>query len=74
MGIRYYKGEATVKATLWSDSSRTIRTIHNAIRIDNVRRQWMGHVSRDMAAILAPLMDFGELVIERALTGTEGEF
>jgi len=47
---------------------------NNAIRIDNVRRRRMGHISRNMAATLAPLMDSGELVVEGALTGIKGEF
>jgi len=47
---------------------------HNDIRIDNVRRQRIGHLGRDMAARLAALMDSGELVVEGALTGTKGEF
>lgn len=46
----------------------------NAIRIDNVRRQQIGHIGRDMAAKLAGFIDSGDLVIEGAITGPKGEF
>ena len=47
---------------------------HNAIRIDNVRRQQIGHIGREVAAKLAPFIDSGELVIEGALTGAKSDF
>lgn len=46
----------------------------NAVRIDNVRRQQIGHLGRDIAAKLAPFMDSGDLIIEGALTGLKGEY
>lgn len=36
----------------------------NAIRIDNLKRQQIGHIGRAMALKLTPFMDSGELLIE----------
>ena len=36
----------------------------NAIRIENVKRQQIGHIGRAMASKLAPFMDSSELLIE----------
>ena len=41
----------------------------NALRIDNVVRDQIGHIGRNNAAKLAPLMDSGQLLVEGALTG-----
>jgi hypothetical protein len=42
---------------------------NNAIRIDNVVREQIGHISRQVAAKLAPFMDSSSLLVEGALTG-----
>ena len=46
----------------------------NAIRIDNVVRDQIGHIGRQVAAKLAPLIDSGQLLVEGALTGPKGHF
>jgi len=52
----------------------SIQYDHNAIRIDNVQCQLICHIGRDLAAILTPLMDSRELVVEGAQSGTKNDF
>lgn len=56
-GIRYYKGKAHP-----GEYVRLVREPHNmydrnAIRVDNLRNEKVGHVSKEAAAILAPIID-----------------
>ena len=74
VGIRYYDGAATVGEYVIVRREPGNPYDRNAIRIDNVRRQQIGHIGRDMAAKLAPFMDSGELLVEGALTGIKGGF
>ncbi|KAK5098815.1 hypothetical protein LTS08_006193 [Lithohypha guttulata] len=74
VGIRYYAGEATVGEYVVVRREPGNPFDGNAIRIDNVRRQQIGHLGRDIAAKLAPFMDSGDLIVEGALTGLKGEY
>lgn len=74
VGIRYYDGQATVGEYVMVRREPHNPYDKNAIRIDNVRRQQIGHIGRDNAAKLAEFMDSGELVLEGALTGFKGDF
>ena len=44
-----------------SDSCIRVR---NAIRVENIGRTQVGHIPRNIAAKLAPLMDRGEVTVE----------
>lgn len=69
VGCRFYGGQATVGE--YVKVCRDPRNPYdaNAIRIDNVRRDQIGHIGRVVAGKLAPLIDSGSLLVEGALTG-----
>ncbi|EXJ83871.1 hypothetical protein A1O1_07499 [Capronia coronata CBS 617.96] len=69
VGCRFYDGRATVGEYVRVRREPSNPYDSNAIRIDNVLRDQIGHIGRQVAAKLAPLMDSGSLLIEGALTG-----
>ncbi|KAK5554493.1 hypothetical protein LTR46_007691 [Exophiala xenobiotica] len=69
VGCRFYDGQATVGEYVKVRREPSNPYDSNAIRIDNVLRDQIGHIGRQVAAKLAPLMDSGELLIEGCLTG-----
>ncbi|EXJ79902.1 hypothetical protein A1O3_08187 [Capronia epimyces CBS 606.96] len=69
VGCRFYDGRATVGEYVRVRREPSNPYDSNAIRIDNVLREQIGHIGRQVAAKLAPLMDAGSLLIEGALTG-----
>lgn len=74
VGVRFYKGEATLGEYVMVRREPSNSYDKNAIRIDNVRREQIGHIGRDMAAKLAPFMDSGEIIVEGGITGMKGDF
>lgn len=46
----------------------------NAIRIDNVMGQQIGHIPRKVAEKVSPLIDNGSIVVEGQLSGEKGAF
>lgn len=74
VGTRFYTSDAAVGEYVVVRREADNSHDHNAVRIDNLRRQRMGHLGRDTAARLAPLMDSGELLVEGVLTDTRSEF
>ncbi|KEF60565.1 uncharacterized protein A1O9_02126 [Exophiala aquamarina CBS 119918] len=69
VGCRFYGGKATVGEYVKVRREPSNPYDSNAIRIDNVQRDQIGHIGRNVAAKLAPLMDAGSLLVEGALTG-----
>lgn len=69
VGCRFYDGRATVGEYVRVRREPRNQYDSNAIRIDNVLRDQIGHIGRQVAAKLAPLMDSGSLLVEGALTG-----
>ena len=69
VGCRFYDGRATVGEYVKVRREPSNPYDANAIRIDNVQRDQIGHIGRNVAAKLAPLMDSGSLLVEGALTG-----
>jgi hypothetical protein len=69
VGCRFYDGRATVGEYVKVRREPSNPYDTNAIRIDNVQRDQIGHIGRNVAAKLAPLMDSGSLLVEGALTG-----
>ncbi|OAL20802.1 hypothetical protein AYO20_11474 [Fonsecaea nubica] len=69
VGCRFYDGQATVGEYVRVRREPRNQYDSNAIRIDNVLRDQIGHIGRNVAAKLAPLMDAGSLLVEGALTG-----
>lgn len=69
VGCRFYDGQATVGEFVRVRREPGNPYDTNAIRIDNVLRDQIGHIGRAVAAKLASLMDSGSLLVEGALTG-----
>lgn len=72
VGCRFYNGRATVGEYVIIRREPSNQYDRNAIRIDNVMREQIGHIGRNVAAKLAPFMDSGELKVEGTLTGEKG--
>lgn len=74
VGIRYYTGHATVGEFVLV--RREPRNLYdpNAIRVDNVQRNQIGHIPRQVAAKLARYMDTGRILVEGSLAGLPGDF
>ena len=69
VGCRFYDGQATVGEYVRVKREPTNPYDSNAIRIDNVLRDQIGHIGRQVAAKLVPFVDNGSLLVEGALTG-----
>jgi SWI/SNF-related matrix-associated actin-dependent regulator of chromatin subfamily A3 len=74
VGVRFYTGRATVGEYVLVKREPRNEYDSNAIRINNVMGDQIGHLSRQCAAKLAPLMDSRALLVEGALTGPKGAF
>lgn len=74
VGIRFYDGRATVGEYVVVKREPKNPYDSNAVRINNVMGDQIGHLNRQSAAKLAPLMDSKELLVEGALTGPKGSF
>ncbi|KAK6380459.1 hypothetical protein LTS17_005649 [Exophiala oligosperma] len=71
VGCRFYHGQATTGEYVKVKREPGNPYDSNAIRIDNVLRDQIGHINRQVAAKLAPLMDSGQLLVEGCLTGAQ---
>ncbi|ETN40625.1 uncharacterized protein HMPREF1541_04902 [Cyphellophora europaea CBS 101466] len=69
VGCRFYDGRATVGEYVKVRREPRNPYDRNAIRIDSCMGHQIGHIGRQVAAKLAPLIDSGELLMEGALTG-----
>lgn len=74
VGVRFYRGFAT-----FGEHVETLREPgnpydRNAIRVDNVVGEQIGHIPKTMAKKLASYIDNGSLAIEAVLAGSIGEF
>ena len=69
VGCRFYGGRCVVGEYVKVRREPGNPYDTNAIRIDNVMAEQIGHIGRDVAAKLAPLMDSTQLLVEGALTG-----
>ena len=74
VGIRYYNGRATTDEYVMVRREPRNPYDSNAIRIDNVVGDQIGHIPRGMAAKLAALIDSKELLVEGTLTGPKEAF
>ncbi|KAJ9657626.1 hypothetical protein H2198_004154, partial [Neophaeococcomyces mojaviensis] len=74
VGVRFYTGHASVGEYVIIRREPQNPYDRNAIRIDNVMREQIGHIGRQVAAKLSPFMDSGDLVLEGALTGAKGHY
>lgn len=74
VGIRFYNGRFGVGEYVKVKREPRNPYDRNAIRIDNVMNDQIGHIGREMAARLAGLMDSQQLLVEAAITGTKSDF
>src|SRR5690349_8778258 len=69
VGCRYYNGHINPEEMVVLVREPHNQYDRNAIRVDNVRADQIGHIPRGVAAKLAPFMDDRSLMIEGATTG-----
>jgi SWI/SNF-related matrix-associated actin-dependent regulator of chromatin subfamily A3 len=74
VGVRYYNGHVTSGEMCLLVREPSNQYDVNAIRVDNVRGQKIGHIARGNAAKLAPFMDSQALLVECATTGEKEYF
>jgi len=74
VGLRFYSGYANNGERVILKREPNNPYDNNAIQAINVEGQKIGHVPRQMAAKLAPLVDSGDIIIEGVLAGPRGEF
>ena len=74
VGIRYYNGYATNGEHVLVRREPSNQYDSNAIRVDNVQRDQIGHIPRTVASKLAPYMDRGDLVVSGVLIGERSEY
>jgi SWI/SNF-related matrix-associated actin-dependent regulator of chromatin subfamily A3 len=68
VGVQYYTGYATRGEHVLVRREPRNQYDANAIRVDNVQRDQIGHIPRAIAAKLAPYIDSGDLMVEGVLT------
>ncbi len=64
MGIQHYRGIVNKKEALVLERQPSNPYDANAIRVLNTSLAQVGHIPRDTAAVLAPLMDKHKIVLE----------
>ena len=74
VGIRYYNGRFGVGEYVKVKREPRNPYDRNAIRIDNIMNDQIGHIGREVAAKLAGLMDSEQLLVEGAITGSKSDF
>ncbi|RDW69510.1 hypothetical protein BP6252_08530 [Coleophoma cylindrospora] len=74
VGVRYYNGYATVGEAVLIKREPNNQYDSNAIRIDNVRSEQIGHIPRVLAEKLAGFLDRRSIVLEGYLSGEKGSF
>ncbi|KAI4278901.1 MAG: hypothetical protein L6R35_006073, partial [Caloplaca aegaea] len=74
VGIQYYSGYASAGEYVSVRREPLNRFDSNAIRINNVMGDQIGHIGKREAARLARYIDNGSLVVEGVLAGTKGQF
>ncbi|KAK8051405.1 SNF2 family N-terminal domain-containing protein [Apiospora rasikravindrae] len=74
VGVRYYNGVATPHELVVLRREAHNQYDSNAIRVDNVMGNQIGHLPRTVVSKLAPYVDRGDLVLEAVLIGEKGYF
>lgn len=74
VGCRFYDGRATVGEYVKVKREPRNPYDKNALRIDNCLGDQIGHIGRQVAAKIAPLLDSAELLVEGALTGPKSYY
>lgn len=74
VGVRFYNGYASAGEQVMLRREPGNPYDSNAIRVDNIAANQIGHIPRRVAAKLAPLMDRSSLHVEGELAGEIGSF
>ncbi|WEW56604.1 DEAD-like helicase [Emydomyces testavorans] len=74
VGVRYYDGQATKGECVNIRREPGNPYDSNAIRIDNVMGEQIGHLPRQLASKLAPYIDSADLMVEGILAGNKGVY
>ncbi|KJZ79301.1 hypothetical protein HIM_01452 [Hirsutella minnesotensis 3608] len=74
VGVRYYSGYASPGEAVLCHREPHNQYDRNAIRVENVMYQQIGHLPRKVAEKLAPYMDSGDIKLEAELTGEKASF
>ncbi|TPX23468.1 hypothetical protein DIZ76_012800 [Coccidioides immitis] len=74
VGVRYYNGQATKGEYVNIRREPGNPYDSNAIRIDNVMGDQIGHLPRQLASKLAPYIDSADLLVEGVLAGNKGVY
>ena len=74
VGVQYYSGYASAGEYVLVRREPSNPYDSNALRVENVQRDQIGHIPRTMAAKLAKHMDSGALLVEGSLAGRVGSY
>ncbi|KAI1767745.1 SNF2 family N-terminal domain-containing protein [Hypoxylon sp. FL1150] len=74
VGVRYYNGVINPGERVLCRREPSNPYDSNAIRVDNVMQQQIGHIPRNLAAKLAPYLDANQIVLDGILTGHKTAF
>ncbi|KAI1436145.1 hypothetical protein GGR50DRAFT_259318 [Xylaria sp. CBS 124048] len=74
VGVRYYDGIVTPGESILCCRQPDNIYDRNAIRVDNIMGNQIGHLPRNLAERLAPYMDRGEIMLDGVLNGHKGAF
>ena len=76
VGIQYYNGIVSRKEQVTLHREPRNQYDRNALRVDNVRREQVGHIPRDVAAHLSPLIDAKKIhhVVGVVTSGTNNRY
>jgi SWI/SNF-related matrix-associated actin-dependent regulator of chromatin subfamily A3 len=74
VGCRFYDGHVTMGEMVLLIREPENPYDVNAIRVDNVRGERIGHIARNNAAKLAPFMDSRSLLVEGAASGMKSYY
>ncbi|EFY99008.2 SNF2 family domain-containing protein [Metarhizium robertsii ARSEF 23] len=74
VGIQYYRGHASTGEVVLCRREPANQYDRNAIRIDNVMYQQIGHLPRKVVEKIAPYIDCGDILLEAQLTGPKGQY
>ncbi|CAL1352250.1 unnamed protein product [Linum trigynum] len=74
VGLRYYDGRITGRELVGLVREPTNPYDQNAIRVLNIRSIQVGHIEKTVAAVLAPLIDAGTIVVEGIVASQQSKF
>ncbi|TAQ88339.1 hypothetical protein B7494_g3355 [Chlorociboria aeruginascens] len=74
VGVRYYTGHASLGEAVLIKREPSNQYDSNAIRIDNVQGNQIGHIPKVLAEKLAGFLDRNQIILEGNLSGEKGYY